>query len=73
MFSKHILYKFIIYIKIILFVIEYVNQFNKKNKKYKRVRIFPVLIKGSSTGRAPIQVKRIIIIIKIQNSNLFKG
>lgn len=51
----------------------YVIGLIKKYIKYVIVKIWPVIIKGSSTGRAPIQVNMMIIATILQNIILLIG
>lgn len=41
--------------------------------KYRIVSTCPVRTYGSSTGRAPIQVSRITVLVIVQNSTWFEG
>jgi len=41
--------------------------------KYTAVRIFPVKMYGSSTGQAPIHVRRITVFVIVQNSSWLMG
>jgi len=44
-----------------------------KYRKYIVVKICPIVMKGASTGRAPIHVKSTVDVIRVQNMHLFRG
>ena len=74
MLSKHLLYyKLKSYVLLIVSHILCVIGLMMKNEKYIHVKIWPIRMNGSSTGRAPIHDRRVADEASIQNVILLMG